>query len=199
VWAALTRRWGAVGIGLIILAAAALVTTFVAGGLNVWFVYVALLRNVADPISTPHNFTPGAIAYQLGVPAVVAIWIQAINSLAVVVAVVFAILRAPAPASYLATVIASQLLSPVLWDHYAMLLLLPVAYMLDRRQWWSAVIPLATSIFVINLTPAAAYPVAFWVALLGVLMVGVRKRVSANGNDLLRRQPNRDSVISSRE
>ena len=34
---------------------------------------------------------------------------------------------------YLVAVVASQLLSPILWDHYAMLLLLPVAYLLRRR------------------------------------------------------------------
>ena len=34
--------------------------------------------------------------------------------------------------SYLVAVVASQLLSPILWDHYAMLLLLPVAWLLDR-------------------------------------------------------------------
>ena len=28
-------------------------------GLSVWTDYLALLRNVSDPISTPHNFTPG--------------------------------------------------------------------------------------------------------------------------------------------
>ena len=37
---------------------------------------------------------------------------------------------------------ASQLLSPVLWDHYAMLLLLPVAWLIDRGQWWAVRVPL---------------------------------------------------------
>ena len=175
-WAALTRRWAAVVIGLVILAAAALVATVVAGGPTVWFDYLTILRNVSDPITTPHNFTPGAVAYQLGASAVVATWIQVISSVAVVVVVVYAALRASAAASFLATVVASQLLSPVLWDHYAMLLLLPVAYLLDRRQWWSAAIPLATSIFVIGIAPPVAYPIAFWVALVAVLAVGLRER-----------------------
>ena len=47
-------------------------------------------------------------------------------------AFVFAALRRPPVASYLVAVVASQLLSPILWDHYAMLLLLPVAWLLDR-------------------------------------------------------------------
>ena len=40
---------------------------------------------------------------------------------------------ATAEASYLVAVVASQLLSPVLWDHYALLLLLPVAWLLAAR------------------------------------------------------------------
>ena len=41
-------------------------------------------------------------------------------------------LRLGAAPSYLVAVIASQLLSPILWDHYALLLLLPVAWLVDR-------------------------------------------------------------------
>jgi len=57
-----------------------------------------------------------------------------------------------------------------------MLLLLPVAWLLERRQWWAAAIPLVTSAvtLVVNL-PAVIYPIVFWVALLGVLWVGLRE------------------------
>jgi hypothetical protein len=56
-----------------------------------------------------------------------------------------------------------------------MLLLLPVAWLLERRQWWAVLIPLATSavVLLVNLPPAL-YPIAFWAALLGVLAVGWR-------------------------
>jgi hypothetical protein len=195
VWAALTRRWGAVVVGLVILGATAVVTTIVAGGPTVWFDYVSLLRNVNDPITTPHNFTPGAVAFQLGAAPGVATGIQVASSVFVVVVAVFAALRISAAASYLAAVIASQLLSPVLWDHYAMLLLLPVALLLDRGWWWAAVIPLVTSVFAISLTPAVAYPVVFWVTLVGVVTLGLREALP----NPLRRQPNRDSVISSNQ
>src|SRR4029079_15029464 len=40
VWRALTRRWGAVAVGSVILVATAVATTIVAGGPTVWFDYV---------------------------------------------------------------------------------------------------------------------------------------------------------------
>ena len=73
-------------------------------------------------------------------------------------------------------VVASQLLSPILWDHYAMLLLLPVAYLLAAGRWWALIIPLATAVPVIGITPAIVYPIAFWGTLLAVLLVGIRAR-----------------------
>jgi hypothetical protein len=99
---------------------------------------------------------------------------------AAVAGVVFAAMRTSAAASYLVVVIASQLLSPVLWDHYAMLLLLPVAYLLHRRQWWALAIPLATSILVIDVTPPVVYPLAFWVTLVGVIAVGLREAATGS-------------------
>lgn len=185
-WALLTRRWSAVAAGVIVLLVAAVVATLVTGGLSVWTDYLTVLRNVSDPIATPHNFTPGAVAYQLGLPTGVAATVQLISSLAAAALVVLAALRASAVASYLVAVTASQLLSPVLWDHYAMLLLLPVAYLLDRRQWWAVLVPLATAVFLIGLTPAAAYPLSFWVTLVALVVVGLREGRPANraGNSM---------------
>ena len=57
-----------------------------------------------------------------------------------------------------------------------MLLLLPVAWLLERRQWWAALIPLVTSAVTLVVSlPAVIYPVMFWIALLGVLAVGLRE------------------------
>ncbi|HEX5825352.1 MAG TPA: glycosyltransferase family 87 protein [Candidatus Limnocylindrales bacterium] len=176
VWAALTGRWAAAKIGIVAGLVAGILATIVLGGPSVWFDYLALLRNVSDPIATPHNFTPGAVVFQAGLPAGVATAVQAISSVLVVVVVLVAVVRTPASASYMATVIASQLLSPVLWDHYAMLLLLPVAWLLERGRWWAVLIPLVTSALTLVVTmPPVTYPVLFWLALLAVLAVGLRE------------------------
>ena len=122
------------------------------------------------------NFTPGAIAYQLRVPAGAASVIQLASTVVVLSAIVVAARMARPEASYLVAVIASQLLSPVLWDHYALLLLLPVAYLCAAGRWWALAIPLITATPLIAITPPIAYPLSFAVALGATLRVGIRAR-----------------------
>jgi alpha-1,2-mannosyltransferase len=175
VWALLTGRWRAVVVGALGLAVLAVLATLVAG-FGSWTDFLTLVRRVSDPITTAHNFTPGAVAYQLGLAPETATLIQWTSTIAAIGAVILAARTATAEASFLVTVIASQLLSPILWDHYALLLLLPVAYLLSAGRWWALAIPLATSIPLVTLTPAIVYPVAFWATLVIVLVVGTRAR-----------------------
>jgi glycosyl transferase family 87 len=169
VWAILTRRWAAVGVGLVVLGAAAVIATLVCG-VDAWTAWLTILRSISAPITTPHNFTPGAVAYQLGLGEGPATAIQAVSTIAVLGIVLWAAVRTSSTVGYLTAATASQLLSPVLWDHYAMLLLLPTAWLLERGRWWAAAIPLSTSIVLIWLPPVV-YPVAFWVALLAPILV----------------------------
>ena len=170
-WAVLTSRWRAIAVAAAVIVIGAVVATIV-GGIQPWLDYPALLGRVSSPLTTPHNFTPGAIAFQAGVPLSVAGLIQIVATIAALVAVVIAARTANAGASYLVSVVASQLISPLLWDHYAMLLLLPVAWLLERRHWWAVVVPLATSIFFIWIAPAATYPIVFVVCLVAPMVVG---------------------------
>jgi alpha-1,2-mannosyltransferase len=171
VWAVLTRRFRVVLLGAIALLGLTVIATLMAG-IGSWSDFLTLLRTVSDPITTAHNFTPGAIAYRLGLPVGLAAGIQVVNTVLAVGAIVIAVRWAPDEASYLVTVIASQLVSPILWDHYAMILLLPVAYLLSAGRWWAVAIPLATAWPLIGITPPIVYPIAFWVALLALLAVG---------------------------
>lgn len=197
VWAALTGRWTAVLVGGAIAATAAIAATLVVG-INAWFDYVALLRNVSDPITTPHNFTPGAIAFQMGTGTATAALIQLAASIAVVGAVIIAAWRAAASASFLVGVMASQLLSPVLWDHYAMLLLLPVAWLLQRQHRWAVLVPLALSIPLVSVLPPAVYPLSFGLLLGGVLLVGVRDRRTDLASDALVRRGAPPGAVAAR-
>jgi hypothetical protein len=189
----LTRRFRAVAVALVVLVVLAVIATLVAGP-NAWLDYVRLLGRVSQPVLTPHNFTPGRLAFEAGLGESLAWAVQVANWVAVVVVVLFAIWRATPVASYLAVVIASQLLSPVLWDHYALILLLPVAWLLDRGWWWTVAIPLATSILLIGISPPVAYPVAFWVTLLAVVGRGVGE---ARAEDEQTRVPWRSSALPS--
>ncbi len=139
---------------------------------------MTLVRQVSDPITTEHNFTPGAIAYQLGLSASAASLLQLVCTVLALAAVVLAARWATAEASYLVAVIASQLISPILWDHYAMLLLLPVAFLCAAGRWWALLIPLATAVPLVGLTPAIVYPLSFALALVAVIWVGMRAQTA---------------------
>jgi len=102
-----------------------------------------------------------------------------VSTLAAITMVIVAIRRCTNEASYLVTVIVSQLVSPVLWDHYAMLLLLPVAYLLSAGRWWALLVPLATAWPLVGITPPVVYPLVFWSTLVAVAIVGRRTRPGA--------------------
>ena len=175
VWAVLARRWAAVVVGAVVLALLALASTILAT-VDAWSDFATLVRQVGDPIRTEHNFTPGAVAYQLGVAADPASGIQGVSTVLVLAAIAVAVRWATAEASYLVAVIASQLLSPILRDHYAMILLLPVAYLLSAGRWWALAIPLATSVALVGVIPPIVYPISFFAALAATLVVGIQAR-----------------------
>lgn len=178
-WALLQRRWSVLVTGFAALALLALVALPVTGP-SAWVDYLSLLGRVSDPIATPHSFTPGAIAYQSGIPHGVASAIQLVSTALALAAVALAAIRCSPDASLLVAVVASQLVSPVLWDHYAMLLLLPVAWLLDRGHVWAALVPLSAAVPLVGLSPAVLYPVAFWLVIAALLALGWR-RASALG------------------
>jgi alpha-1,2-mannosyltransferase len=171
VWALLTRRWRAVVIGGVSLIVLAVVATLLAG-LGAWTDFITLLRTVSDPITTEHNFTPGAVAFQAGMTRETAALIQLASTILVVAITLAGVRWATDEASYLMTAVASQLISPILWDHYAMLLLLPVAYLLSAGRWWAALIPLVTAWPLVGVTPPLVYPVVFWATLIVTFLVG---------------------------
>jgi hypothetical protein len=183
-WALLTRRWTAAIVGAGVLAVLAVVATIIVG-VGAWSDFVTLITRVNDPITTPHNFTPGAVAYQLGVSRDTAAAVEWVSTLAALTLFVLAALRLGPVPSYLVAVIASQLVSPVLWDHYAIVLLLPVAWLLDRGHWWAFLFVLATPVLLVNLVPAWIYPVTFWACLVAVLGAGLRSPRSRRADETL--------------
>jgi alpha-1,2-mannosyltransferase len=161
VWALATRRWRAaaiaVGVGLGLATAATIFT-----GLGAWGTYADLVRSLGGEFSTAHNFAPGAVAHLAGSSDGVAAAVQ-IASVAVAGASLLAALRWASPAASLqVTIVVSQLLSSPLRDHYAVLLLLPVAWLVSRGRTWTAAIPLLgwIALFAYPTDAAASWPAA---------------------------------------
>jgi len=87
--------------------------------------------------------------------------------------------KSSAPAGYLTAVVASQVASPIVWSHYALILLLPVAWLIEQRQWWAAAIPFALTWVLLAVMPIEIYPLVFYVTLIGVPVVDWRQRTRA--------------------
>jgi alpha-1,2-mannosyltransferase len=170
-WALVTRRWRAATVASVtVLVACAASVPFV--GLDAWADYARLIRGVGAAVDTPHAVSPGAILLGLGVDPAVASVLQWVTVLAVAALTVHAWLRLDAEASLVVTAVASQCLSPLVWDHYAIVLLLPVALVLGRlgrRAWPIALLPIA------GWLPAPVYPLLFAIGLVSAWAVGRRR------------------------
>ena len=183
VWALATGRWRAaavaVGVGVAAAAAATLFT-----GPGAWATYADLVRGLGGTFSTDHNFAPGAVAHLAAASDGVAAAVQ-LASVGLAAAALLAALRWASPAASLqVTIVVSQLLSSPLRDHYAVLLLLPVAWLVSRGRTWAALIPLLGWIglfaFVEDSTPnwqaAASIPLTFFGVLALLLAEAYRER-----------------------
>jgi len=174
-WAAVTGRFRAAAIGFGVFAGLGLVATVIAGPES-WSDWMAVIGRVSRPVLAENDTGFGRLAYLGGASLELATAIHYVNAALIVIVTSFAVLRATPVAAYLAIVVASQFVSPVLWDHYALILLLPVAWLFERRRAWAALIPLVTATVLAGATPTIAYPVVFWVTLLAVTWEGVAMR-----------------------
>lgn len=146
-------------------------------GLVDWIGFITLLRQLSDASTVPANLAIGAAAVKLGMPVVTAPIVQAAGTAGVVALVVAGARWATRETGYLAAVVGSQLASPILWDHYALALLLPVAFLLDRNVWWASLVPLAMAWVLLPFMPTLIYPAAYVTLLITLLVLGRRQRV----------------------
>lgn len=176
-WMLLTRQWRAMAIGIVVIIAVAVIALPVTG-LTAWSDYAVVIRRVSDPIATPNNYTAGALAFRAGAAPELAAAVQWIAMITAGLLWIVVVRRRSPASGYLATVVASQLLSPLLWDHYALFLLLPVAWLLAQRQWWAIAVPLSTGTFLVLTVLGPIYPAllvaGFYAVLIGLLVVTPR-------------------------
>ena len=161
VWALATGRWRAVVVAVCVGFAVAAAATFFTGP-GSWGTYVDLVRGLGGQLSTAHNFAPGAVVHLAGASDDVAAAVQLGSALLAAAALVAALRWASPVASLQVTVVVSQLLSSPLRDHYAVLLLLPVAWLVSRGRTWAALIPLLgwIALFAYPEGEAASWPAA---------------------------------------
>jgi alpha-1,2-mannosyltransferase len=197
VWALATRRYRAVAWAAALTVALAGAATL-ATGLTAWGTYLDLVRGLSGTLSLAHNFAPGAAAHLAGASDGVAAAVQ-IGSVALAVAALLAAWRWASPVAGLqVTVVASQLLSAPLRDHYAVLLLLPVAWLVGRGRTWAALIPLLGWIALFayadsdspNWLATASIPLTFFGVLALLLWEAFRER--REGRDLREGQDPRE-------
>jgi alpha-1,2-mannosyltransferase len=175
-WALVTRRFRALAVALGIVLAGALLAAVVAGP-EAWVDWVRLISRVGgNAITAPGVLSIGAIAYRAGAPLPIATAAQWGCVAAVGAVTLFAWLRRPSDVAIVVTAVASVLVSPIVWGHYAVILLLPVALLLERRQWWAAALPIVTWLPV-----DAVYPVVFAVGLLAPLTARALPGLSPSG------------------
>lgn len=174
-WALATRRFRAVAVGLGVLMAGIVLAAFVAGP-GAWPDWIRLISRVgSNALMAPQVLSIGAIAYRAGVPLSIATLIQWTSAVTVGAVALIAWVRYPASVAIVVTAVASVLVSPIVWPHYAVIVLLPVALLLERRAWWAVALPIVTWLPV-----DAVYPVVFAIGLLAPLAVGEQMRRSSS-------------------
>jgi hypothetical protein len=176
-WLAVRRLWTGLA-GVAVAAAAALGLAII--GLGNWVEMINVLRNLDNAITAPANVSLGAIAYQNGLGVEAATVLGLVGIAAVLGLVVVCGVRSSVEAGFLVAVVASQVVSPIIWTHYALVLLLPVAWLLQRRHWWAALIPVSQAWVLLPFMPLEIYPVEFYLVLIALPLVDWRWRRRAS-------------------
>lgn len=106
---------------------------------GIWLEYVTVLRNVRDLTGVPSNADLGSAVLSLGGPA----WLAQpalYSGYAVAIVAMLLSLRRDRELSYVVTLMATVLLTPLMWDHYLTNLLVPAAFLIARGKPWGLVL-----------------------------------------------------------
>lgn len=108
---------------------------------DVWLQWLTVLRNVSNVTGVEANVDLGSAVLMLGGSAGLA-QIALYSGYAIAVAAILLSLRRDRELSFVVTLMATLLLSPLLWDHYLTNLLIPAAFLASRGRSWGLVLPL---------------------------------------------------------
>ena len=139
-WWLIRRQWRAVawtaicGLGLVLI-------TLPFVGIAGWNDYLTLLTNLTNFEGVYRNFALEALAARAGAPAWLASAALFAGYAAAGVAVALS-LRRDRAVSFVVTLGATLMLSPLLWDHYLTNLLVPAGLLASRGRAWGLILPL---------------------------------------------------------
>jgi hypothetical protein len=142
VWWVLRRRWRPIVV-CVATGLAIIVLTLPLVGISGYRDFLVLLRNLSDVTGVPNNQDLGSSVARLGLPSIASTGALFLGYVISVVAIV-ASLRRGAEVSFLVTLGATLLLSPLLWDHYLVLVLPVIGFLLERRTVAGAILALLT-------------------------------------------------------
>ena len=179
-WMALTGRRRAALVGM------AVIALTVGGSLlldaQAWFDFATVIRTLSgSAVDVPANVAPASVALHLGLSADSARAVGAAHTLVILGLVALAAWRIPADGSVLVAAVASQVVAPVMWDHYAAVVFLPVAWLLARRQWWALAVGAAFNAMLVLVMPSALTVVLLDITMPGMVLVGWRDRAGSRG------------------
>jgi hypothetical protein len=140
VWWLIRRQWQAalwtvIGFGAIFLASLPFL------GLNPWFEFVTVLRNVSNVMGVPHNLDFGSMALSLGLTSTAGFALE-LAGYALAIGAMLLSLRRDREIGFAVTLMASLLLTPLLWDHYLTNLVVPGALLAARGRRWGVLLPM---------------------------------------------------------
>jgi hypothetical protein len=169
VWWALRRRWRPL-VWALLAGAVLIAVTLPSVGVGTYGDYIQVVRNLSDVTGVPNNLDVGSSLVRLGLPAGLAT-AALLAGYAIAIAAMLLSLRRDREVSFMVTLGATLLLSPLLWDHYLVNALLPAAFLLERGRRWG----LALAFLVLMWFPAVGAPIVALAATLAPLLARPRR------------------------
>jgi len=140
IWWIVRRQWTAVAWTVLGFAAIFLISLpFV--GVGSWLEYVTVLRNVSDVMGVKNNTDLGSAALAFGLSQQLANLLL-VGGFALSIGAIALSLRRDREIGFAVTLMATLLLSPLLWDHYLTNLIVPAALVAARGRRWGLLLPL---------------------------------------------------------
>jgi hypothetical protein len=176
-WMVLTGRWRALALTVVVgLAALVATALLVPGSVGDFLTVVRTLQGNA--IALPANFAPASVALRAGLSEPAAQAFGLVHTVTVLLLVAVAARRATADASLLVAAVASQVVAPVMWDHYAAIVFLPIAWLLARGHTWAIVVGVLFNAMFVTIVPASIYVFVLDGTMVALVVLG-RVRASA--------------------